>query len=371
MEIKNDYYESLLDDPQDIQEEPVEEVIVEDAPILPDQPSDEEIENQDKEKQTTSEELEKQEEPEDDLITSYLKSKGIVDPKKIQFENEEGGIDEVDFNTLPKEEQLMMLQELATSDYTDYEKDVINYLRVNNTDLQGVIEYFQNKAIEEYLAQNPDQAPKQSFKIDDYSDDELYISDLAAKFPDFTKEELNAKLEVAKANEELFKKEIDSLREFYKKEEERQAEEAIQSEQQQYEDLQNTLLDSIGKFNEIILDTDDPHSDALEIEESDKQMMLDYLLTPDKDGQSKFDKDLSDPQALIELAWLRTHGRDTITGISQYWKAQLAETRKELAKKNKELEKYRKNDSNDKVTVNETKPQNKRPQAKSVSELWG
>jgi hypothetical protein len=95
------------------------------------------------------------------------------------------------------------------------------------------------------------------------------------------------------------------------------------------------------------------------------------LLTPDKDGQSQFDKDLSDPAALIELAWLRTHGRDTITGISQYWKKELADTRKQLAKANKELEKYRKNDSENKVTVNETKPTNKRPQAKSVSELWG
>jgi hypothetical protein len=296
MEITNDYYESLLEDPKDVQEEPVDEIVTEeDEPLLPDQPSD-------NDSAPKTEETVEQPEVEDDLITSYLKSKGIADPTKIQFENEEGGIDEVDFNTLPKEEQLTMLQELASSDYTDYEKQVINYLRVNNTDLQGVITYFQNKAIEDYLAQNPDQATKKEYKIDDYSDDELYIADLAAKYPHFTEDELNAKLEAAKTNEELFKKEVDSLREFYKAEEERQAEEAKLSEQQQYETLQNTLLESIGKFNEIVLDTEDPKSDSLEIEDSDKQMMLDYLLTPDKDGQSQFDKDLSDPNALIELA---------------------------------------------------------------------
>ena len=364
MEIKNDYYESLLDDPVDTQEEPIEEPkIEEDEPLLPDQPSDESNDVQ------TEESVE---EPvvEDDLITSYLKSKGITDPTKIQFENEEGGIDEVDFNTLPKEEQLTMLQELASSQYTDYEKEVINYLRVNNTDLQGVIEYFQNKAIEDYLAQNPDKTPQKSYSIDDYSDDELYIADLAAKYPDFTEEELNTRLETAKVNEELFKKEIDSLRAFYKAEEDRQAEEAKQNEQQQYEALQNTLLESIGKFNEVVLDTDDPQSDSLEIEDSDKQVMLNYLLAPDKDGQSQFDKDLSDPNALIELAWLRTHGRDTITGISQYWKKELADTRKELAKAKKELEKYRKNDGDDKVTINETKPKDKRRGATSVSDLW-
>ena len=295
MEIKNDYYESLLDDPVEAQEEQIEDQITEDEPLLPDQPSDNGDEPEPQEPQNN-------EDQEDDLITSYLKSKGITDPTKIQFENEEGGIDEVDFSTLPKEEQLTMLNELASTDYTDYEREVINYLRVNNTDLQGVINYFQNKAIEDYLAQNPNQAPQKSYTIDDYSDDELYIADLAAKFPDFTEEELNAKLDAAKTNEELFKKEVDSLREFYKGEEDRQAEQAKLSEQQQYEALQNTLLESIGKFNEIVLDTEDPKSDSLEIEDSDKQIMLDYLLTPDKDGQSQFDKDLSDPNALIELA---------------------------------------------------------------------
>ena len=363
MEITNDYYESLLEDPKDTQEEPIEEPVVEEEPLLPEQPSDTEA--------PAEEPTDEPKEVEDDLLTSYLKTYGINDPTKIQFENEEGGIDEVDFNSLPKEEQLTMLQELASSGYTDYEKEVINYLRVNNTDLQGVISYFQNKAIEDYLAQNPDKVQKKEYTIDDYSDDELYMADLAAKYPDFTEEELNTRLETAKVNEELFKKEVDSLRAFYKAEEDRQAEEAKQREQQQYEALQNTLLESIGKFNEVVLDTDDPHSDSLEIEDSDKQIMLDYLLTPDKDGQSQFDKDLSDPQALIELAWLRTHGRETLTGISQYWKKELADTRKELAKAKKELEKYRKNDSNDKVTVNENKPSDKRRGATSISELWG
>ena len=312
MEITNDYYESLLEDPKDTQEEPIEEPVVEDEPLLPEQPSDENAASSEQEP------VNNEDVTEDDLLTSYLKSYGISDPTKIQFENDEGGVDEVDFNSLPKEEQLTMLQELASSNYTDYEKEVINYLRANNTDLQGVITYFQNKAIEDYLAQNPQDAPQKSYSIDDYSDDELYIADLAAKFPDFTEEELNARLDSAKINEELFKKEVDSLRAFYKGEEDRQAEEAQQREQQQYEALQNTLLESIGRFNEIVLDTDDPNSDSLEVEDTDKQIMLDYLLTPDKDGQSQFDKDLSDPQALIELAWLRTHGRDTITGISQY-----------------------------------------------------
>jgi hypothetical protein len=295
MEIKNDYYESLLDDPIETTESQVEDQVVEDEPLLPDQPSD----NVPTQEETTGETTEP---VEDDLITSYLKSKGIADPTKIQFENDEGGIDEVDFNTLPKEEQLTMLHELASTEYSDYERQVVDFVRQNGGDLRAIVEQYQQKAIEDYLAQNPSVAPQKSYSIDDYSDDELYIADLAVKFPDFTEEELNSKLESAKINEELFKKEVDSLRAFYKAEEDKQAEEARQTEQQQFEALQQTLKDALGRFNEVLLDADDPQSDALEIEESDKQQMLDYLLTPDKDGQTQIDKDLSDPAALIELA---------------------------------------------------------------------
>lgn len=291
MDIENAYYESLLDDPVDpVVEEPIEETVVEE-PILPDQPESDE-QNPDAQPNDA----------EDDLVTSYLKSHGIGDPTKIQFENDEGGIDEVDFNSLSKEEQLTMLQELGSSSYTDYEKQVIDYLRVNKTDLQGVIDYFSNKAIEDYLAQHPESTPQKSYQIDDYSDDELYIADLAARFQDLTEDELNERLESAKVNEDLFKKEVDALRTFYKGEEDRLAEEAKQNEQQQYEALQNTLLTTLQGYNEIVLDATDPQSDSLEIEDGDKQAILDYLLTPDKDGQSQFDKDLSDPTALIELA---------------------------------------------------------------------
>lgn len=294
-------FNGLLDDPIEESEVIEEKDPVDEEPLLPAQPSDDE-ENPSVTNANVNDDSKEEPVVEDeDILTTYLKSYQI-DPKKIQFENDEGGIDEVDFTTLSKEEQLTILQELASSDYSDYEKSVINYLRVNNTDLQGVIEFFQNKAIEDYLAQNPDAAHQKSYTIDDYSDDELYMADLAAKFPEFTEDELNSKLESAKLNEDLFKKEVDALRTFYKGEEDRQAEEAQQREQQEYQNLQNTLLDAVGKFNEVVLDATDPQSDSLEIEDSDKQMMLNYLLAADKDGQSQFDKDLSDPQALIELA---------------------------------------------------------------------
>ena len=361
-------YDSLLEDPIDNgAQENVEFKETEVEPLLPSQPSDDE-ENKPVNKETESEETKEPSSEEDEpMIYSYLKTLGIKDPTKLQFESEDGDeIEERDFNSLSKEEQLNIMKELTDSRYTDYERGVINMLRRSNTSLENIIAAYQQKAIEDYLAQNPEAVHQKSYQIDDYSDDELYMADLFAKYPDFTEEEVQNKLESAKINEELFKKEVDALRTFYKNEEDRQMEAAKQAEQQQYEALQNSLLDAVNRFSEVVLDTDDPQSDSLEIEEGDKQIMLNYLLAPDKDGRSQFDKDLSDPNALIELAWLRTNGRNTITGISQYWKKELADTRKELAKTKKELEKYTK--KNDNVIVNKPK-MNSNPNP-NIFDLW-
>ncbi len=353
--LNNPDLDSLLDDP--IEETPqveVEEQPEEEIPMIPD------AEEEDSTTQVDSD-------TNNSLIAEYLKSYGIEDPGKIQFENEEGGIDEVDFNTLSQEEQLTMLKELGDPGYTDYEKNVVNFMRSNNMNLQDIVDYYSQQAVQNYINSQPKDTQEHSYSIDEYTDDELYMADMKARFPDFTDEEIEEKLNSAKLNEETFKKEIDSLRNYYKSEEDAQAQAAEAQEQQQYEALRNSVLDAANNFREVLLDTNDPNGDALEIEDTDRQQMLSYLLEPGTDGRSEFDKDLSDPAALIELAWLRTHGRDTLNGISQYWKKELADTRKELAKTKKELEKYTKNNNNS-VVVSTTKPNKK--DVSTIGDIW-
>ena len=354
-------YDSLLDDDNLQEEDVIEEEVdpSDEIPMIPDQQSTSSDEN--------SEESEENED--EDVLTSYLKSYGISDPTKIQFEGDDGELSEVDFNSLSKKEQLTMLHELGNSAYTEDEQNMINWFRANNTDLPSVINYYARKAVADYVAANPQQEPQKVYEIDDYTDDELYMADMKARFPDFTDEEIEAKLDAAKLNEDTFKKEVDSLRAFYKEEADKEAEYAEFQEQQQYEDLRNSILDATSRFSEIKLDSEDPNSDSLEIEDEDRNIMLDYLLTPGTDGRSQFDRDLSDPNALIELAWLRTHGRDTLNGISQYWKQELAKTRKDLAKAQKELEKYKNgNDRKENVVVNSTKS---KKNINSVNDIWG
>ena len=287
-DLENTNYDALLEDP--IEETPQEPVVEEEEiPLIPDV-DDVDTSNTDTGTETTY----------DGVVAEYLKSYGIDDPSKIQFANDEGGIDEVDFNSLSTEEQLTMLKELGDPGYTDYEKNVINWMRSNNADLQSIVDFYSRQAVENYIASQG--TPEKTYSIDDYTDDELYMADMKARFPDFTDEEIEAKLDTAKLNEETFKKEVDSLRNYYKAEEDAQAQEVEAQEQQQYEALRNSVLNAASNFREVLLDSNDPNGDALEIEDVDRQQMLSYLLDPDTDGRSEFDKDLSDPAALIELA---------------------------------------------------------------------
>ena len=275
-----------------------------------------------------------------DFLHTFLKEKGIEDPSKLQWEDENGEITDVDFDSLSDEDKLNILNSLADPGLSQAEIDTINYLRQNNMTLNQIVDYFSRKAIDDYLAQNPDQAHQKTYEIDDYTDDELYLSALKIQYPNFTDEELTSNLETAKSNEELYKKEVTALREEFKKEEEAQIEAQKQQEQQAYDDLVGNLKNVLGNFNEVALDSTDPESDVLEIEDSDKDLVLAYLLNQDTDGKSQLVKDLENPATLIELAWLRTQGRTLIDNTTRYWKDLLKQERKEKAKLQKELESY-------------------------------
>lgn len=293
-----------------------------------------------------------------DFLHNFLKEKGIEDPSKLQWEDENGEITDVDFDSLSDEDKLNVLNSLSDPGLSQHEIDVVNYLRQNGVTFNQVIDYFSKKAVDDYVAQNPDSVPTKTYTIDDYTDEELYLADLKSKYPDFTDEELTSKLNSAKSNEELFKKEVNALRTEYKKEEDAQVEAQKQKEQQDYDNLVSNLQNILGNFNEVVLDSTDPESDVLEIEDSDKEQVLAYLLNQDTDGKSQLVKDLENPTTLIELAWLRTQGRALIDNSTRYWKDLLKQERKEKAKLEKELESYRTRESQSVVVPKPPKSNN-------------
>lgn len=196
-----------------------------------------------------------------DVIHQYLKDMGIEDSKAIQFQNDEGEIESVDFDTLDRETQLTMLKELADPGLSDHEIEVVNYLRRNNASFDDVIDYFAEQRLQQYLNENPDKVHQKQYSIDEYSDDELYLADLKTKYPTLSEEELLSELDSAKLNEDLFKKKSKMIRQQYKEQEEKTIQEQEQAEQQRYEDLQNNIVNAVMNFSEISIDSDPTSED--------------------------------------------------------------------------------------------------------------
>ena len=111
--LQESYQESNeLEDPEDLQEpEETEE-----------SEEDEEFEE--------SEESEESEAPvfEGNALYSFLQTRGVKDPTKLVFSNEDGSTEEVDFATLTPEEQLDILQQVTDPGLTEDEINTVNYL---------------------------------------------------------------------------------------------------------------------------------------------------------------------------------------------------------------------------------------------------
>lgn len=264
---------------------------------------------------------------EEDVFTTFLKEYGLKDGRTIVYQNDEGTEEEVDFTTLDREEQLNVLKELTSPGLSEDEVETINYLRKNNATIQDVAEYYKQKGVEEYIANNGE--IKRVYAIDDYDDDTLYILDAKTKFPEMTDDELMSDLELAKTNEDLYKKKVETIRNQYKVQQDKEAEDAKVAQQEQYNNYKNIVQNSLGQFNAISLDYQDKESASLLIDEAEKNKIMSYVATLDENGYSQFEKDIiNDPNLMVELAWYKLFGKDAISGISQFWKKELKEARK-------------------------------------------
>ena len=92
----------------------------------------------------------------EDVITALLKEQNITDRDKIQYEDENGQIQELPFDSLPLEDQLNILKgtrEDTHNDSDDLDEDeiqLIKYLRNNNLTTQQYADYIAQEAIKNY-----------------------------------------------------------------------------------------------------------------------------------------------------------------------------------------------------------------------------
>ena len=239
------------------------------------------------------------EDQEDDLTTEVLKLRGISNPDKIKFEDESGAITERSWDSLTKEEQINILADQredqgTNNDLAEDEIELINSIRNSGMSVQDYIQ-----TITPQINQ-----PQDTNQFDAMSDEDLYAFDILNKVgnDNITDEELDAALEAAKANETLFKKTVEGLRQQYNRLQEEQKQNIANQQQavaqQRYQAFANVVNNQIDNFNSFA-------GQPIQLSNQDKDNLSEFMLALDEDGSSALGKALQDPRLLTKAAfWL-------------------------------------------------------------------
>lgn len=259
----------------------------------------------------------------DDIVIDLLKSRGIEDPSKIIVIDENEQEIEVDFNTLSREEQLQIINGSDDTTQTVTQSEIDKVLTENNLTLDEFLELYKQQILEE----NNISVPQQSYSVDNYTDQELFLLDLKNKYEDLTDEELQIELDKELTNETLFKKKIDKIRNDYKVSEdaykEQQQLEFEQENQRKYDEFSDTMLN-------IAMDT--PELYDIELEDEEKNATLAFLLDLDDSGFTEFSKTLNDPKKLYEVAWFLKYGKDAFDAIKSHYESEITRLKSDLKK---------------------------------------
>lgn len=236
-----------------------------------------------------------QQETQDDLTSEVLRLKGISDPDKIKFEDENGAIVERSWDTLSREEQLNILTNNESEEdnqLTDDEIELLNSIRLSGLSVGDYINSLQPEPV------------KPNYKIDELSDDDLYVLDILEKVggDNITDEELTEALQAAKVNEKLFQKTVEGLRNQYTQlERDKEMKEAnARAEQQRaaYNNFASSIMNEIRGLNSFA-------GQDLELSNEDVEELSTFMLDIDNNGMSAFGRAMQDPALFTRAAfWL-------------------------------------------------------------------
>lgn len=304
----------------------------------------------------------------EDLLTSYLKSRGI-NPSSVKFANDKGETEEVDFNSLSREEQLEILgyRDEPENDLDEGEILLLNDLRNNRLTAQEYVEALKRQAIQEYLDSGQG-STESRYDVDSYTDEELYILDKKARIPDLSDEDIQQALEHAKSNQTLFEKEVASLRTEYKQVEQQKLE--VQ-EREEATEREQELRDFEDSISNAIIDNSklDFGDTTLTFSEDDMQEIASFILDSDTAGVRYIQKALSDPKTLVQMSWFALKGQEAISQISDYYKAQIKEVAQYNYKRGLEASK-KGNQPTTVVTKPQTNKNTNKPEGKvSIDDL--
>ena len=265
-----------------------------------------EIDQQEPQDQEPQEPQESQE-PNDefDLTRELLTRQGISDINKIKFEDETGAVVERSWNNLTKEEQINILAGNDPDIESQLDNDEIDLLNAIRSSGMSVNDYLN------HMLQSHTQPQTKQYKVDDLSDDDLYVLDILEKVgnDNVTDEELNEALENAKQNELLFKKTVEGLRSQYiQLEKDQEAEETNRRNaemQEQYNKFSSAIANEIRGLNYLA-------GQDLELSNEDMNELYSFMLDLDQNGMSQFGKALQNPTLFTRAAfWLLNEDKIT------------------------------------------------------------
>ena len=242
-----------------------------------------------------------------DLTKELLTLQGITDMNKIKFEDESGAVVEKAWDSLSNSEKLMILshQEDPDTSLDAAEIELINQIRESG---MTPIQYIQSLS--------EPQQPVQVYEVDSMSDDELFCIDLLDKIgsDNITDEELQQALDAARANENLFKKQVASLRVYYKDlEQQRQQQvevERRETAEREYHAFAENIIESIKNFNSL---EDTP----VELTRDEMDDLANYILTRDAQGYSEFGRLLNDPFQFTKAAFWMLKGSEILNEMQK------------------------------------------------------
>ena len=273
-----------------------------------------------------NDEPQNQEAPEDDFISSLLKSRGIEDKTKIKFENENGEVEEMDWDTLSNEDRLNILNsssDTSENDLDDSEIQLISVIRESGMTPAEYIQYIEQSGVNRYIQNS--QESNYEYNVNQYSDDDLYVFDLISR-TGITEEEALEALERAKSNEALFAKQMGAIRNEYKEAEKDQLRDAQQKQEQlaqeRYNQFSQSIIEQINDFKEF-------SGYNIDMDDNDMQDLYDFITGFDAAGNNHFNKALADPKVVVRMAYFALNGQRLIDDITDYFQKEITNVGRE------------------------------------------
>lgn len=257
---------------------------------------------------------------EGDYVSRLLEARGFKD-KKIQVTNEDGELEEVNFDDLTDQEKFDLLSDQDQGAMpSDEELKTLNFLRTNNMTLEDFAKWQREQGVQEYLA---NQSPVTEF--DEFTDDEMIAYDFIQRFGDeMTDEEIDAEIDRLKADPDAYQKRVNLLRASYKSEAEAQSKLYEQEEQTRNqaaeEEFKTAYVNAAGNINYI---------HGMDLDNNDRQELLDFVLTKDAANRTGLSKALEDPESVLKMAWYLLHGEETYDATVDHFKKEIAKRSKE------------------------------------------